>query len=153
MQAPSGEADSSDGRTRCQHKETLTMDIDRYFSPGLFPSTAPFSHLVSMNGLGFVSGIIGQDRTTGRLVAPDLGGQARAMLDNFFLLLAERGLGPAHVLRTTLYLTDYAHFAELNGIYADRFPAPWPARTTLQVAALPLGALVQIDAIVSVPQG
>lgn len=121
----------------------------RLFSTELFPSTAPFSHVaVARTGLAFISGLIGQRRDTGELVSADLRPQAEAMFDNLAALLDEAGLQARDLLRVTLYLTSYDDFAELNTIYRERLPEPYPARTTLQVAGLPLGARVQIDAVV-----
>jgi len=120
----------------------------RLFSTKLFPSPAAFSHVaVSSMGIVFISGLIGQNRTTGALASAELRPQAEAMFDNFAALLAEADLDPRTVLRITLYLTSYEDFAELDAIYSERIPKPYPARVTLQVAGLPLGARVQIDAV------
>ena len=73
------------------------------------------------------------------------------MFDNLEALLDEAGLSRANILRTTLYLVDYADFGELNAVYRERLDEPYPARTTLQVAGLPLGARVQIDAVIDAP--
>ncbi|NUP75749.1 MAG: RidA family protein [Sinomonas sp.] len=121
--------------------------MSHHFSRGLFQSAAPFSHACRVGDLWFISGIIGQRRDTGELVSTELGLQARTMFDNLDLLLDELGVRPAGIARTCLYLTDYADFDELNVIYAERIESPYPARTTLETAALPLGAKVQIDAI------
>jgi 2-iminobutanoate/2-iminopropanoate deaminase len=116
------------------------------FSKSLFQSAAPFSHVVIAAGLAHVSGIIGQRRDTGALVNPDAGVQARAMFDNLETALQEAGLSLADLVVTRLYLLDYADFDTINAVYRERLSAPFPARTTLQVAALPLGARFQIDA-------
>lgn len=127
------------------------MERRAFLSTGLHQSTAPFSHLVRVGDLGFVSGIIGQDREDGTLVSADVTAQCEAMLDNLQTLLEEVGLGLEHVVRTTLYLTDYARFDALNTVYEHRLSAPYPARTAVQVAGLPLGSAVQVDAVVSFP--
>ncbi len=126
------------------------MTDPRYlFSADLFQSPAPFSHVaISRLGLAFISGLIGQARDTGKLVSAELRPQAEAMFDNLALLLAEAGLDARDVLRTTLYLTCYEDFAEINAIYRERLSEPYPSRVTMQVAGLPLGARVQIDAVV-----
>ena len=118
------------------------------FSKSLFQSSAPFSHVVIAGGVGYVSGIIGQRWDNGALVDADVRLQARAMFDNLETALNEAGLGLADLVATRLYLLDYADFEAINEIYRERLSAPFPARTTLQVAALPLGARVQIDATV-----
>ncbi len=127
------------------------MERRAFFSNELHQSTAPFSHLVRVGDLGFVSGIIGQDRDVGALVSDDVTAQCEAMFDNVQTLLGEVGLEFQHLVRTTLYLTDYADFGVLNAVYDRRLSTPYPARTTVQVAGLPLGAAVQIDAVVAFP--
>jgi len=121
-----------------------------HFSPGLHQSSAPFSHFVEHGQTGYTAGIIGQDRGTGVLVSDDVADQCSAMMDNLEVLLNELGLGLGDILRTTVYLTDYRHFEAINAVYGQRLARPFPVRTTLQVAGLPLGAKVQIDAVVRV---
>ncbi|WP_414121055.1 RidA family protein [Corynebacterium nuruki] len=125
--------------------------MDHFFSPDLHQSTAPFSHAVTCDGLVYTAGIIGQDPVTGAVVSEDAATQCSAMLDNLGTLLEGVGISWGNALRTTVYLTDYADFAAVNEVYGSRFPSPYPARTTLQVAALPLGAKVQIDAVFRAP--
>lgn len=120
-----------------------------HFSPSLYQSTAPFSHLVRQGDTGYTAGIIGQSPVDGSLVSSDVEDQCEAMLTNLATLLGEVGLSLADVLSTTIYLTDYDDFHAINAVYARRFPEPFPARTTLQVAGLPLGARVQVDAVVA----
>ena len=127
--------------------------ISHYFSPQLHQSKAPFSHFVRHGDIGYTAGIIGQDPSTGELVSDDVTEQCTAMFDNLQTLLDEVGSGLSDILRTTVYLTDYQDFEAINTGYAKRILAPFPARTTLQVAALPLGAKVQIDATVAVDTG
>jgi 2-iminobutanoate/2-iminopropanoate deaminase len=122
------------------------------FSRSLFQSSAPFSHIVIAGETGYVSGIIGQRRDTGALVDPDTRAQARAMFDNLEMALNEAGFGFGNLVATRLYLLDYADFDAINEVYRERLSAPFPARTTLQVAALPLGARVQIDATIDASQ-
>ena len=117
------------------------------FSEALFQSAAPFSHVVIAAGLGHVSGIIGQRRETGALVSPQTRAQAQAMFDNLETVLTEAQSGLGSLIATRLYLLDYSEFEAINEVYRERLSAPFPARTTLQVAALPLGARVQIDAV------
>jgi 2-iminobutanoate/2-iminopropanoate deaminase len=119
-----------------------------HFSPTLHQSSAPFSHIVEHGTTGYTAGIIGQDRHTGNLVSEDVAEQCSAMMDNLETLLQELGLGLADLLRTTLYLVDYQDFEAINGAYSQSLTGPFPVRTTVQVAALPLGAKVQIDSVV-----
>lgn len=126
---------------------------DFHFSPRLHQSKAPFSHFVHHGDTGFTAGIIGQDPGSGVLVSGGVTEQCSAMITNLETLLEELGLGFADLLRTTVYLTDYRDFEAINSVYADRLSEPYPARTTVQVAALPLDAKVQIDAVVSLRRG
>lgn len=120
-----------------------------HFSPALYQSSAPFSHFVENNGIGFTAGIIGQRPEDGTLVSSEVAEQCAAMMENLAMLLSELGVEFSQLLRTTLYLTDYKDFDIVNAVYAKYVSEPFPARTTLQVAALPLGAKVQIDAMVA----
>jgi 2-iminobutanoate/2-iminopropanoate deaminase len=108
----------------------------------------PFSQgVVSPAGaLVFVSGQVGADPVSGQL-ADGVVAQARRALDNAGAVLAAAGLDFSHVVKTTIYLADLADFGRVNEIYAGYFTAPAPARTTIQAAALPLGARVEVDVI------
>jgi 2-iminobutanoate/2-iminopropanoate deaminase len=109
----------------------------------------PYSQAVRAGGLVFLSGQIPLDPTTGQLVPGDVTAQADRVLKNLQAILEAAGCTFADVVRTTIYLVDLAHFATVNEVYARFFVAPYPARVTVQVAALPRGALVEIDAIAS----
>ncbi|MCP8999191.1 Rid family hydrolase [Pseudarthrobacter sp. RMG13] len=125
------------------------IGLAHHFSPKLHQSPAPFSHLVRHGDTAYTAGIIGQSPDDGRLVGPGIEEQCESMFSNLETLLTDVSLSLAHVLRTTIYLTDYDDFQIINAAYARRFPQPFPARTTLHVAGLPLGARVQIDAVVA----
>lgn len=116
------------------------MERRAFFSNELHPSTAPFSHFVRVGDPGFVSGIIGQNRDDGALVSADVSAQFETLVDHVETLPGELGLELRHSVRTTMHLTDYAGFGALNAAYERRLSAPYPARTTVQVAGLPLGA-------------
>jgi reactive intermediate/imine deaminase len=108
----------------------------------------PYSQAVELDGWLFASGQIPLDPAAGRLVEGDVEAQTRQVLANLRAVLSAAGLGFADVVRTTIYLTDLASFARVNAIYAEHFDGdPSPARATVQVAALPLGADVEIDCI------
>jgi reactive intermediate/imine deaminase len=107
----------------------------------------PYSQAVRAGGYVFLSGQIPLDPVTGQMVPGDVAAQAERVLKNLQAILAAAGSGFADVVRTTIYLVDMAHFATVNEVYARYFVAPYPARVTVQVAALPRGALVEIDAI------
>lgn len=95
----------------------------------------------------FCSGQIALDPATGVLVEGDVAAQTRQVLANLGEVLAAAGASYAHVVRTTIFLADMDDFATVNGIYAERFTAAPPARSTVQAAKLPKAALVEIDAI------
>lgn len=96
----------------------------------------------------FVSGQIPLDPATGEPVAGDIEAQAERVLANLAAVLEAAGSGLSQVVRTTVYLTDLDQFARVNAVYARYFPGDTPpARSTLEVARLPLGAGVEIDAI------
>ena len=108
----------------------------------------PYSQAVELDGWIFASGQIPLDPATGRLVEGDVEAQARRVLANLRAVLEAAGAGFGDVVRTTIYLTDLASFARVNAIYAEHFDRePAPARATVQVAALPLGAEIEIDCI------
>ncbi|MBI5485706.1 MAG: RidA family protein [Deltaproteobacteria bacterium] len=107
----------------------------------------PYSQAVEAGGLLFLSGQIPLDPATGQLVEGDVVAQTERVLDNLGAVLAAASLGFGHVLKTTIYLTDLAAFPLVNEAYGRRFAAEPPARATVQVAALPRGAMVEIDAV------
>ena len=111
------------------------------------PAIGPYSQGVQVGQLVFCSGQIPLDPATGALVGGDFAAQARRVLDNLVAVLKAYGLAMDDVAKTTIYLVDLADFAETNKIYAEYFSAPYPARSTVQVAALPKGARLEIDAI------
>ena len=109
----------------------------------------PYSHAVSTGELVFTSGQLGIDPATGKL-AEGIEAQAEQALINLEQVLAAAELTFANVVKTTIFLADLADFAAVNGIYATRFPAHPPARSCVQVAALPAGAKIEIEAIAAV---
>ena len=112
----------------------------------------PYSQAVRAGGLVFLSGQIPIDRATGQLIAGDVSAQTDCVMRNLGAVLAATGCTFADVVRTTIYLVDLGHFAAVNEVYGRFFAAPYyPARATVQVAALPRGAQVEIDAIALLP--
>jgi 2-iminobutanoate/2-iminopropanoate deaminase len=108
----------------------------------------PYSQAVAHGKWVFVSGQIALDPATGRMVSGDVQAQTARVLDNLRAVLEAAGSSLAHVVRTTVYLADLADFLRMNEVYERAFESsPRPARTTIQAAALPLGAAVEIDAI------
>jgi 2-iminobutanoate/2-iminopropanoate deaminase len=114
----------------------------------------PYSHAVSLGlgkdgGLLFCSGQIPLDPDSGELVGASAAEQARRCLQNLQAVCAAAGTSLARALRTTVYMTDLAAFAEVNEVYGSFFEKDPPARVAIGVAALPRGASVEIDAIVA----
>ncbi|HIS52254.1 MAG TPA: reactive intermediate/imine deaminase [Candidatus Onthomonas avicola] len=107
----------------------------------------PYSHAVQAGGFLFTSGQVPLVPTTGKLVGPDIESQANQVLDNLEQVLRSAGLTFADVVKTTIFLTDLADFAAVNAIYATRFPENPPARSCVQVAALPAGARMEMELV------
>ena len=114
----------------------------------LGPPVGPFSLAVRANGFLFLSGQVGLDPKTKRLVDGGVEAQTRQALLNLNAVLEATGKSVADVIRVGVYLTSMRDFFPMNAIYATFFGEPYPARTTIAVAALPLGACVEIDMIV-----
>jgi 2-iminobutanoate/2-iminopropanoate deaminase len=110
----------------------------------------PYSQAVRAGDLLFASGQIGLDPATGELVPGGVEAEARRVLDNLAAVLEAGGASFGQVVRTTIFLTDLADFAVVNRVYGERFDTEPPARATVQVAALPRGACVEIDCIAHV---
>jgi 2-iminobutanoate/2-iminopropanoate deaminase len=107
----------------------------------------PYSQAVQVHQIVFLSGQIPLDPATGELAKGDIRAQTERVMDNLAAVLKAADLGFEHVVKTTIYLVDLADFAAVNETYGKRFPVKPPARATVQVAALPKGARVEIDAI------
>jgi 2-iminobutanoate/2-iminopropanoate deaminase len=109
----------------------------------------PYSQAVEARGARtlWLSGQIPLDPATGELVPGDVAAQTARVMENLRAVLAAGGAGFEHVVRCTIYLADLADFAKVNEVYGRSFPQDPPARATVQVAALPRGARVEIDAV------
>ena len=111
------------------------------------PAVGPYNHAVRVGDLLFCAGQIPLDPTTGNLVAGDVKAQTDRVLQNVKAILDDQGLGFRHVVKSTVFLTNLADFAGMNEVYAKYFTADFPARSTVQVAALPKGANVEIEVV------
>jgi 2-iminobutanoate/2-iminopropanoate deaminase len=109
----------------------------------------PYSQGIEARGARtlWLSGQIPLDPATGELVPGDVSAQTARVMENLRAVLAAGGAGFEHVVRCTIYLADLADFAKVNEVYGRAFPKDPPARATVQVAALPRGARVEIDAV------
>ena len=111
------------------------------------PAVGPYNHAVRVGDLLFCAGQIPLDPPTGNLVSGDIKVQAERVLQNVKAILDDQNLTFAHVVKSTVFLTNLADFAGMNEVYAKYFRADFPARSTIQVAALPKGASVEIEVI------
>ncbi|MCK6554605.1 Rid family detoxifying hydrolase [Candidatus Binatia bacterium] len=107
----------------------------------------PYSQAVRSGDFVFCSGQIGLDPVRAELVAGGVEAETTRVLENLRAVLAAAALSPGAVVRTTIYLTDLNDFSRVNALYEKFFAPPYPARSTVGVAALPRGARVEIDAI------
>lgn len=107
----------------------------------------PYSQAVQVGGTIFTSGQIPLDPATGELVAGDIDAQARRVFENLRAVIEAAGAGFADVARVGIYLTDLSNFAAVNAVMAEYFQQPYPARSTIGVAALPRGAQIEIDLV------
>jgi 2-iminobutanoate/2-iminopropanoate deaminase len=121
--------------------------IESHHSDGAPRAIGPYSQAVSAEGWLYTSGQVGLDPATGELVAGGFEAQARRVFENLRAVLAAAGCDFADVVKATVYLADMADFATLNGIYTEVFGSHRPARSTVQAAALPKGARVEIDLV------
>ena len=110
----------------------------------------PYSQAVKVGSLVFVSGQIPVDPATGEFAGPDIETQTHQSLKNLKAILEEAGSGLDKVVKTTVFLQDMKDFAPMNGVYAQYFKEPFPARAAVQVGRLPKDALVEIECVAEV---
>ena len=115
-------------------------------------AVGPYSQGVQWGDLVYTAGQIPLDPATGQLVAGGIEDQTRQVLKNLQAILDAVGCSLADVVKTTVFIMDMADFKAMNGVYAEFFPESPPARSTVQVAGLPLGARIEIEAV-AVRQG
>jgi 2-iminobutanoate/2-iminopropanoate deaminase len=126
------------------HRETVTAS-------GAPDAVGPYTHAVRSNGLLFCSGQVPLDPNSGTLVEGSIGDRTRRCLDNLAVVAAAGGASLDDAVRMGIYVTDMSTFKEVNEAYAAYFESDPPARSTVGVAALPLGADVEIDAVIALP--
>ena len=125
-------------------KESITCDA-------VPAAIGPYSVAVSTESLIFISGQLGLDKNTGNLVEGGVQAQTRQALTHMKAILESVGAGMEDVVKTTVFLLDMGQFAEMNAVYAEFFRSDYPARSAIQVAALPKGGIVEIEAIAIKP--
>lgn len=119
--------------------------IESTDAPG---AVGPYSQAIQVGNLMFTSGQLPIDPATGKIPEGPISIRAHQAIKNLSAIVSEAGATLADVVKTTVFLADIADFQEVNAIYAEYFKSPHPARSAFQVAALPLGADIEIEAIV-----
>jgi 2-iminobutanoate/2-iminopropanoate deaminase len=117
-------------------------------SPELAPPVGPFSQAVKVDGFLYFSGQVAQDPATGKVVEGGIVAETERVFRNLSAVLKAAGKSFDDVLRVGVFLTNMSDYVAMNGVYAKYFTQPFPARTTVGVAALPLGARVELDLVV-----
>ena len=110
-------------------------------------AVGPYSTAVIQGETAYLSGMLPIDPATGKLVEGGVGAQARQALGNLKTVLEEMGLSLANILKVSVFLTDLGNFSEVNAIYGEILEKPYPARSCVQVSALPMGALIEIEIV------
>ena len=123
------------------------MPRDVYTSERIAPPVGPFSPAVRAGELLYLSGQVAQEPSTGELVAGGVDAQAAQIFRNVAAVLEAAGRGFDDVVRVGVYLRDMADFKAMNAVYERQFARPYPARTVIGVASLPLGAAIEIDVV------
>src|SRR5437763_11185347 len=117
-------------------------------SPELVPPVGPFSQAIEVDVFLYFSGQVAQDPATGKVVEGGIVAETERVFRNLSAILKAAGKSSDDVVRVGVFLTSISDFVAMNGVYAKYFTQPFPARTTVAVAALPLGARVEIDLVV-----
>ena len=128
----------------------MSPDRQPIAADGAPAAVGPYSHAVRSGDFLFLSGQTPLDPGTGKLVEGGIGDQTRRCLENLQAVCDAAGASLSNAVRCGIYVTDMGTFAEVNEVYATFFDSAPPARSTIGVAALPVGAQVEIDAIVAV---
>ena len=114
-------------------------------------AVGPYSQAIRAGNLIFTAGQVALDPASGELVGRDVAAQTEQVVKNLKAVLAAAGSGFDQVLKTTVFLQSMADFAAMNAVYGRHFPEPYPASSTVEVGALPKGALVEIEVIAFAP--
>jgi 2-iminobutanoate/2-iminopropanoate deaminase len=122
------------------------MSRSAFNAPGAV-AVGPYSHAIDAGDLIFLSGQTPVDSKTGKLVEGEIAEQTKQCFENLFHVLEAAGLTPDNVQKVNVFLTDMSHFTAMNEVYSQQFSMPYPARTTIGVSSLPLGAQIEIEMI------
>jgi len=116
-------------------------------SPELTPPVGPFSQAIDVDGFVYLSGQVGQDPSTGKLTPGGIVAETEQVFSNAAAVLRAAAMGFDDVISVRVFLTRIEDYQAMNAVYARHFTEPFPARTAIGVAALPLGACVEIDMV------
>ena len=116
-------------------------------SPDAPAAIGPYSQAIRAGNLLFISGQTSVDPATGKIAPGGPAAEAEQCLKNIRAILKAAGTDMQHVVKVTVFITDMAHFAQVNEVYVKAFSPPFPARSCVAVRALPLGCLVEIEAV------
>ena len=131
------------------HHTVTNMPLEPITSDRLAKPVGPFSPAVRDGDRVYTSGQVAQDPATGKLIEGGVAAQTEQIFHNLKVILEAADKSLADVVKVNVYLMDIKRFTEMNEVYARHFVAPYPARTTIAVAALPLGAEVEIEMVAS----
>jgi 2-iminobutanoate/2-iminopropanoate deaminase len=131
-----------------QYPKEFAMSKTAVTSPELAPPVGPFSQAIEVGAFLYFSGQVGQDPATGKVVEGGIVAETERVFRNLSAVLKAAGKSFDDVARVGVFLTSMSDYGAMNGIYAKHFSQPFPARTTIAAAALPLGACVEIDLVV-----
>ncbi|RLE34624.1 MAG: hypothetical protein DRJ61_04790 [Acidobacteria bacterium] len=110
-------------------------------------AVGPYSQAVRIGDLVYTAGQIPLDPATGKMVSSVIGAQTRQVLTNLSAVLEAAGSGLDSIVKMTVFMTDLGQFAQMNAVYAEFFPGEPPARSAVEVVALPLGAMIEMEAV------
>jgi reactive intermediate/imine deaminase len=125
------------------------MSREPITTPKAPAAIGPYSQAMKTGNLVFLSGQIPLDPATGQLVSGEIEAETTRVFENLKAVAEAAGGSLDHAVKVNIYLTDLAHFAKVNGIMATYFKQPYPARAAVQVAALPRGARVEVECVLS----
>ena len=126
------------------------MEKERIHTENAPAAVGPYSQAIRIGDFVFTAGQVALDPASGEIVGGDVAAQTEQVISNLRAVLAAAGTDLARVIKTTVFLKSMGDFAAMNAVYARHFPEPFPARSTVEVGALPKGGLVEIECVAQV---
>ncbi len=126
------------------------MEKNRVHTNDAPAAVGPYSQAIRIGDFIFTAGQVALDPAGGEMVGSDVAAQTEQVMSNLRAVLVAAGSDLSHVIKTTVFLQSMGDFAAMNAVYARHFPEPFPARSTVEVGALPKGGLVEIECIAHV---